>query len=177
MIEIIVMMQSAGLIIIWPVSLILLLLILLQGGAGDISSSFGGGGQLDSSLGVGAASKISKVTGWLVAVFLFLIVVLSINPDGALTGSDMIEGAADAQNADTSAVIDAESSAVPADSEATQTVETANAAETTDTEKVEKTEAEVTDKQNVDAEAAVNPEAKPEVAPTVPAAPDIEVVE
>ncbi len=81
MLDIIIILQDAGNYLIWPLCAILLVLILLQGGAGDISSAFGGGGQLDSSLGVGAQQKISKVTGWFVALFLVLVVILSIDPN------------------------------------------------------------------------------------------------
>ncbi len=84
MVDIIIILKDASGILIWFVCLIALVLILLQGGAGDISSAFGGGGQLDSSLGVGAHQKISKVTGWFVAIFLVLVVILSIPIKGEL---------------------------------------------------------------------------------------------
>ena len=65
-----------------PLCLILIGLILLQGGAGDISSAFGGGGQLDSTLGVGAGRKMSKITGWLAGLFLVIVLILSVpNPN------------------------------------------------------------------------------------------------
>lgn len=57
---------------------ILIGLILLQGGAGDLSSSFGGGGALDSTLGVGAGRKMSKLTGWLGFAFLAIVTVLAM---------------------------------------------------------------------------------------------------
>ncbi|NRA36565.1 MAG: preprotein translocase subunit SecG [Planctomycetes bacterium] len=165
MIEFIQMMQDAGIIIIWPISLILLLLILLQGGAGDISSSFGGGGQLDSSLGVGAASKISKVTGWLVALFLILVVILSINPDGKLAAAETAAGitgesADDAGVVTEEAVIPASSAieAVPADEQAAPEVVAP------EIEAVPEAAAPDADKPAADDKA-------------VPAAPEIEVVE
>ena len=65
-------------IMLLPLCLFLIGLILLQGGAGDISSAFGGGGQLDSTLGVGAGRKMSKITGWLAGLFLVIVLVLSI---------------------------------------------------------------------------------------------------
>ena len=65
-------------ILLLPLCLFLIGLILLQGGAGDISSAFGGGGQLDSTLGVGAGRKMSKITGWLAGLFLVIVLVLSI---------------------------------------------------------------------------------------------------
>ena len=65
-----------------PLCLFLIGLILLQGGAGDISSAFGGGGQLDSTLGVGAGRKMSKITGWLAGLFLVIVLILSVpNPN------------------------------------------------------------------------------------------------
>jgi protein translocase SecG subunit len=71
------------LILIWPLCLFIIGLVLLQGGAGDMSSAFGGGGQLDSTLGVGAGRKMSKLTGWLVFVFLVMVTVLAI-PHGSI---------------------------------------------------------------------------------------------
>lgn len=69
-------------IMLLPLCLILIGLILLQGGAGDISSAFGGGGQLDSTLGVGAGRKMSKITGWLAGLFLVIVLILSVpNPN------------------------------------------------------------------------------------------------
>ncbi len=65
--------------------LFLIGLILLQGGAGDISSAFGGGGQLDSTLGVGAGRKMSKITGWLSAAFMCIVLILSVQPFGDLS--------------------------------------------------------------------------------------------
>ncbi len=62
--------------------LFLIGLILLQGGAGDISSAFGGGGQLDSTLGVGAGRKMSKITGWLSALFMAIVLILSVQHAG-----------------------------------------------------------------------------------------------
>ena len=65
-----------------PLCLFLIGLILLQGGAGDITSAFGGGGQLDSTLGVGAGRKMSKITGWLAGLFLVIVLILSVpNPN------------------------------------------------------------------------------------------------
>jgi len=68
----------ALLIVLWPLCFFLIGLILLQGGAGDLSSAFGGGGQLDSTLGVGAGRKMSKVTGWMVFVFLVIVAILAM---------------------------------------------------------------------------------------------------
>lgn len=69
-------------ILLLPLCLFLIGLILLQGGAGDISSAFGGGGQLDSTLGVGAGRKMSKITGWLSGVFMTIVLLLSIHHAG-----------------------------------------------------------------------------------------------
>jgi protein translocase SecG subunit len=71
-------------ILLWPLCLFIIGMILLQGGAGDLSSSFGGGGQLDSTLGVGAGRKMSKITGWLGGAFLLIVTILSIHHDGDL---------------------------------------------------------------------------------------------
>lgn len=65
-----------------PLCLALVGLILLQGGAGDISSAFGGGGQLDSTLGVGAGRKMSKITGWMAGAFFVIVLLLSIQHSG-----------------------------------------------------------------------------------------------
>ena len=65
-----------------PLCLALVGLILLQGGAGDISSAFGGGGQLDSTLGVGAGRKMSKITGWMAGTFFVIVLLLSIQHAG-----------------------------------------------------------------------------------------------
>lgn len=70
-------------ILLWPLCLFLIGMILLQGGAGDLSSAFGGGGQLDSTLGVGAGRKMSKVTGWMALAFLVIVAVLAI-PHGTV---------------------------------------------------------------------------------------------
>ena len=80
-------LQMISFISIWPCAFILLVLILLQGGAGDVSSSFGGGGKLDSTLGVGASAKMSKITGVLVALFLAFVVVLAVPTDSSLSDS------------------------------------------------------------------------------------------
>ena len=69
-------------ILLLPLCLFLIGLILLQGGAGDISSAFGGGGQLDSSLGVGAGRKMSKITGWLSGAFMTIVLLLSVQHAG-----------------------------------------------------------------------------------------------
>ena len=69
-------------IMLVPMCLFLIGLILLQGGAGDISSAFGGGGQLDSTLGVGAGRKMSKITGWLSALFMAIVLILSVQHAG-----------------------------------------------------------------------------------------------
>ena len=106
MTDIIAIMQDAGGYIIWPISVILLVLILLQGGAGDISSAFGGGGQLDSSLGVGAQQKISKVTGWFVAAFLIIVGVMSIPLTGDLNVPAVLLDEADTAAVATPADID-----------------------------------------------------------------------
>ena len=111
MTDIIAILQDAGGLLIWPISIILLLLILVQGGAGDISSAFGGGGQLDSSLGVGAQQKISKVTGWFVAAFLVIVVILSIQLKGAIVAEEVVEdaaGAAATATEDTAAAVNPE---------------------------------------------------------------------
>jgi protein translocase SecG subunit len=71
------------LILIWPLCLFIIGLVLLQGGAGDMSSAFGGGGQLDSTLGVGAGRKMSKLTGWMVFFFLAIVTILAI-PHGGI---------------------------------------------------------------------------------------------
>lgn len=71
------------LIVLWPLCFLLIGMILLQGGAGDISSAFGGGGQLDSTLGVGAGRKMSKVTGWMTGAFLVIVAVLAV-PHGTI---------------------------------------------------------------------------------------------
>jgi len=69
-------------VLIWFLCPALVGLILLQGGAGDISSAFGGGGQLDSTLGVGASSKMAKITGWLAAFLFIFVLVLAIPHKG-----------------------------------------------------------------------------------------------
>ena len=69
-------------ILLWPLCLFIIGLILLQGGAGDISSAFGGGGQLDSTLGVGAGRKMSKLTAWLGGIFLLIVLALSVPHKG-----------------------------------------------------------------------------------------------
>lgn len=69
-------------ILLIPLCLALVGLILLQGGAGDISSAFGGGGQLDSTLGVGAGRKMSKITGWMAGSFFVIVLLLSIQHAG-----------------------------------------------------------------------------------------------
>lgn len=69
-------------ILLWPLCLFIIGLILLQGGAGDISSAFGGGGQLDSTLGVGAGRKMSKLTAWLAGIFLLIVLALSVPHKG-----------------------------------------------------------------------------------------------
>ena len=69
-------------VLIWFLCPALIGLILLQGGAGDISSAFGGGGQLDSTLGVGASSKMAKITGWLAAFLFIFVLVLAIPHKG-----------------------------------------------------------------------------------------------
>ena len=69
-------------LVLLPLCLFLIGLILLQGGAGDISSAFGGGGQLDSTLGVGAGRKMSKITGWLSGLFMAIVLVLSVQHTG-----------------------------------------------------------------------------------------------
>ena len=69
-------------ILLLPLCLFLIGLILLQGGAGDISSAFGGGGQLDSTLGVGAGRKMSKITGWLSGAFMVIVLLLSVQHAG-----------------------------------------------------------------------------------------------
>ena len=69
-------------ILLLPLCLFLIGLILLQGGAGDISSAFGGGGQLDSTLGVGAGRKMSKITGWLSGAFMTIVLLLSVQHAG-----------------------------------------------------------------------------------------------
>jgi len=69
-------------VLLWFLCPALIGLILLQGGAGDISSAFGGGGQLDSTLGVGASSKMAKITGWLTAILFVFILILAIPHKG-----------------------------------------------------------------------------------------------
>jgi protein translocase SecG subunit len=73
-------------VLIWIVCPLLVGLILLQGGAGDISSAFGGGGSLDSTLGVGAGRKMSKITAWLASFFLIAVTILAIPHHGSLSG-------------------------------------------------------------------------------------------
>ena len=73
----------ALIIILWVMCPFLIGLILLQGGAGDMSSAFGGGGALDSTLGVGAGRKMSKLTGWLAFAFLAIVAVVGI-PHGSV---------------------------------------------------------------------------------------------
>jgi len=75
----------ALIIVLWVMCPFLIGLILLQGGAGDMSSAFGGGGALDSTLGVGAGRKMSKLTGWLSVVFLTMVAVVGI-PHGSVAG-------------------------------------------------------------------------------------------
>ena len=70
-------------IILWVMCPFIIGLILLQGGAGDMSSAFGGGGALDSTLGVGAGRKMSKLTGWLAFAFLTIVAVVGI-PHGSV---------------------------------------------------------------------------------------------
>lgn len=76
-------LSFALIILLWPLCFFLIGLILLQGGAGDLSSAFGGGGQLDSTLGVGAGRKMSKVTGWMVCAFLVIVAILAM-PHGTI---------------------------------------------------------------------------------------------
>jgi protein translocase SecG subunit len=71
-------------IMIWFLCPVIIGLILLQGAAGDISSAFGGGGQLDSTLGVGAHRKMSKVTGFLAGIFFVMILILAYQGRGSL---------------------------------------------------------------------------------------------
>ena len=73
----------ALIILLWVMCPFLIGLILLQGGAGDMSSAFGGGGALDSTLGVGAGRKMSKLTGWLAFAFLAIVAVVGI-PHGSV---------------------------------------------------------------------------------------------
>lgn len=73
----------ALIIILWVMCPFIIGLILLQGGAGDMSSAFGGGGALDSTLGVGAGRKMSKLTGWLAFAFLTIVAVVGI-PHGSV---------------------------------------------------------------------------------------------
>jgi len=68
----------ALIITLWVMCPFLIGMILLQGGAGDMSSAFGGGGALDSTLGVGAGRKMSKLTGWLAFAFLIMVAVVGI---------------------------------------------------------------------------------------------------
>ncbi|HYE06105.1 MAG TPA: preprotein translocase subunit SecG [Planctomycetota bacterium] len=98
-------------IVLWPLCLMIIGLILLQGGAGDLSSAFGGGGQLDSTLGVGAGRKMSKLTGWLAIAFLVSVTLLAIRRD--VNVSDLEPSAAGATS---TAPIDA-----TGDNEATNT--------------------------------------------------------
>lgn len=72
-------------VLLWIVCPLLIGLILLQGGAGDISSAFGGGGSLDSTLGVGAGRKMSKITAWLAAFFFIAVTILAIPREGSLS--------------------------------------------------------------------------------------------
>lgn len=69
---------------LWIVCPILIGMILLQGGAGDISSAFGGGGSLDSTLGVGAGRKMSKITAWLAGFFFIAVTIIAIPREGNL---------------------------------------------------------------------------------------------
>ncbi len=71
-------------ILLWPIGIAIIGLILLQGGAGDISSAFGGGGQLDSTLGVGAGRKMARLTGYLAAGFILIVLFLAIRHSGSL---------------------------------------------------------------------------------------------
>ncbi len=71
-------------ILIWPLCVMIIVLILLQGGAGDLSSAFGGGGQLDSTLGVGASRKMSKLTAWLAGLFVISVIILVVPHRGSL---------------------------------------------------------------------------------------------
>src|SRR5688500_11950266 len=73
----------ALIIVLWVMCPFIVGLILLQGGAGDMSSAFGGGGALDSTLGVGAGRKMSKLTGWLAFAFLTIVAVVGI-PHGSV---------------------------------------------------------------------------------------------
>ncbi len=97
-------------IVLWPMCFMIIGLILLQGGAGDLSSAFGGGGQLDSTLGVGAGRKMSKLTGWLAIAFLVSVTLLSIRRE--VNVGDL----APSEGASSSAPIDA-----TGDAEATNT--------------------------------------------------------
>ena len=145
MVDIIVIFQDAGGLLIWPICIVLLLLIMVQGGAGDISSAFGGGGQLDSSLGVGAQQKISKVTGWFVTLFLLIVVVLSIKITGGLGEFDTTAPGANTNGA---TVVDPADPAAPGnevvapDNEAAATTENAEAGTAGDNAEVEAVEAQ-----------------------------------
>ncbi len=97
-------------IVLWPLCFMIIGLILLQGGAGDLSSAFGGGGQLDSTLGVGAGRKMSKLTGWLAIAFLVSVTLLAIRrevnvsdlaPSGGATSTAPIDAKCDAEATNT----------------------------------------------------------------------------
>ncbi len=97
-------------IVLWPMCFMIIGLILLQGGAGDLSSAFGGGGQLDSTLGVGAGRKMSKLTGWLAIAFLVSVTMLSIRrevnvgdlaPSEGATSSAPVDATGDAEATNT----------------------------------------------------------------------------
>jgi protein translocase SecG subunit len=92
-------------VVMWPLCLFIIGLILLQGGAGDLSSAFGGGGQLDSTLGVGASRKMSKLTAWLAAAFLGAVIFLA-RPQASSVGSDESAPAGSSTNATSVAPVD-----------------------------------------------------------------------
>ncbi|MFW5829365.1 MAG: preprotein translocase subunit SecG [Planctomycetota bacterium] len=70
--------QFAAWVAVWFLCPILVGLVLIQGGNSDMGSAFGGGSQLDSSLGVGAVRKISKITAWLVLIFMACVILVAI---------------------------------------------------------------------------------------------------
>ncbi len=136
-------------IVLWPLCFMIIGLILLQGGAGDLSSAFGGGGQLDSTLGVGAGRKMSKLTGWLAIAFLVSVTMLAIRRE--VNVSDL----APSEGATSTAPIDA-----TGDAEATNTPNSPAVG------------VPVADGQPVD---ALMQPAAPEPTAVVPAAPVVEV--
>ncbi len=110
--------QFAAWVAIWFLCPILIGLVLIQGGGGDMGSAFGGGGsQLDSSLGVGAVRKISKITAWLVLIFMAAVILVAIRGEGEDL-DQLVKQPAVVSDDDVPVMTDAEAPAAEVDSDA-----------------------------------------------------------